>query len=68
MSNSKKVVVITGASQGLGAAAVKAYRELDYRVVATSRSIKNRRRIRTSSPWPATSPTRPPPSASSAKA
>ena len=40
MSNSKKVVVITGASQGLGAAAVKAYRELDYRVVATSRSIK----------------------------
>lgn len=40
MSNSKKVVVITGASQGLGAAAVQAYRELDYRVVATSRSIK----------------------------
>ncbi|QHD04525.1 SDR family NAD(P)-dependent oxidoreductase [Pseudomonas sp. R76] len=40
MSNSKRVVVITGASQGLGAAAVKAYRELDYRVVATSRSIK----------------------------
>src|SRR5471032_2941505 len=40
MSNSKKVVVITGASQGLGAAAVKAYRELGYRVVATSRSIK----------------------------
>ena len=27
MSNSKKVVVITGASQGLGAAAVEAYRE-----------------------------------------
>ncbi len=40
MSNSKKVVVITGASRGLGAAAVQAYRELDYRVVATSRSIK----------------------------
>ncbi|MBT0625207.1 SDR family oxidoreductase [Pseudomonas fluorescens] len=39
MSNSKKVVVITGASQGLGAAAVEAYRQLGYRVVATSRSI-----------------------------
>lgn len=40
MSNAKKVVVITGASQGLGAAAVQAYRELDYRVIATSRSIQ----------------------------
>ncbi|QJI32202.1 SDR family oxidoreductase [Pseudomonas sp. ADAK18] len=40
MSHSNKVVVITGASQGIGAALVRAYRELDYRVVATSRSIK----------------------------
>jgi NAD(P)-dependent dehydrogenase (short-subunit alcohol dehydrogenase family) len=40
MSNSKKVIVITGASQGLGAGMVKAFRDLDYRVVATSRSIK----------------------------
>jgi NAD(P)-dependent dehydrogenase (short-subunit alcohol dehydrogenase family) len=40
MSNSKKVIVITGASQGLGAGIAKAFRELDYRVVATSRSIK----------------------------
>ncbi|MGF6111823.1 SDR family NAD(P)-dependent oxidoreductase [Pseudomonas frederiksbergensis] len=40
MSNSKKVIVITGASQGLGAGMVKAFRELDYKVVATSRSIK----------------------------
>jgi len=40
MSNSKKVVVVTGASQGLGAAIVKAFRDLDYRIVATSRSIK----------------------------
>ncbi|MGY2293671.1 SDR family NAD(P)-dependent oxidoreductase [Pseudomonas sp. SDO528_S397] len=40
MSNSKKVVVITGASQGLGASAVQAYRQLGYRVVATSRSIQ----------------------------
>lgn len=40
MSNERKVVVITGASRGIGAASVKAYRELGYRVVATSRSIK----------------------------
>ncbi|UVM50151.1 MULTISPECIES: SDR family NAD(P)-dependent oxidoreductase [unclassified Pseudomonas] len=40
MSNSKKVIVITGASQGLGAGMVKAFRDLDYRVVATSRSIQ----------------------------
>lgn len=35
-----KVVIITGASQGIGAAVVQAYRALDYRVVATSRSIQ----------------------------
>jgi NAD(P)-dependent dehydrogenase (short-subunit alcohol dehydrogenase family) len=35
----RKVVVITGASQGIGAALVKAYRDREYRVVATSRSI-----------------------------
>jgi len=36
----KKVAVITGASQGIGAALVKAYRDRDYRVVATARSVK----------------------------
>ena len=36
----KKVVIITGASQGIGAAVVQAYRALNYRVVATSRSIQ----------------------------
>lgn len=36
----KKVVIVTGASQGIGAAVVQAYRALDYRVVATSRSIQ----------------------------
>jgi NADP-dependent 3-hydroxy acid dehydrogenase YdfG len=36
----QKVAVITGASQGIGAALVKAYRDRDYRVVATARSIK----------------------------
>ena len=40
MSSSKKVAIVTGASQGLGAAIVQAYREQGYRVVATSRSIK----------------------------
>ncbi|BCP52416.1 oxidoreductase [Kaistia sp. 32K] len=40
MSNEQKVVVITGGSQGIGAALVKAYRERNFRVVATSRSIK----------------------------
>jgi NAD(P)-dependent dehydrogenase (short-subunit alcohol dehydrogenase family) len=39
MSDEMKVAVITGASQGIGKALVKAYRALDYRVVATSRSI-----------------------------
>jgi NAD(P)-dependent dehydrogenase (short-subunit alcohol dehydrogenase family) len=40
MSTSQKVVVVTGASQGIGADVVKAFRKLDYRIIATSRSIK----------------------------
>jgi NAD(P)-dependent dehydrogenase (short-subunit alcohol dehydrogenase family) len=36
----RKVAVITGASQGIGAALVRAYRERDYRVVATARSMQ----------------------------
>jgi len=39
MNKSQKVVVVTGASQGIGAEVVKAFRKLDYRIVATSRSI-----------------------------
>lgn len=35
----KKVAVVTGASQGIGAALVEAYRKLGYGVVATSRTI-----------------------------
>ena len=35
----QKVVLITGASRGIGAALVRRFRELDYGVVATSRSI-----------------------------
>jgi NAD(P)-dependent dehydrogenase (short-subunit alcohol dehydrogenase family) len=40
MSADRKVAVITGASQGIGAGLVKAYRERGYRIVATSRSIE----------------------------
>jgi len=40
MGIEQKVAVITGASQGIGAALVKAYRDRNYRVVATARSVK----------------------------
>jgi NAD(P)-dependent dehydrogenase (short-subunit alcohol dehydrogenase family) len=40
MSSNQKVAVITGASQGIGAGLVKAFRDRNYRVVATSRHIK----------------------------
>jgi NAD(P)-dependent dehydrogenase (short-subunit alcohol dehydrogenase family) len=40
VSTPQKVAVITGASQGIGAALVKAYRDAGYRVVANSRSIQ----------------------------
>jgi NAD(P)-dependent dehydrogenase (short-subunit alcohol dehydrogenase family) len=39
MTSKRKVVIITGASRGIGAALVKRFRELDYGVVATARSI-----------------------------
>jgi NAD(P)-dependent dehydrogenase (short-subunit alcohol dehydrogenase family) len=40
MSTERKVVVITGASQGIGAGLVAAFLDRGYRVVANSRSIK----------------------------
>jgi NAD(P)-dependent dehydrogenase (short-subunit alcohol dehydrogenase family) len=40
MDTDQKVAVITGASQDIGAALVKAYRDQNYRVVATARSVK----------------------------
>src|SRR4051794_35567993 len=40
MSKERKVAVITGASQGIGAGLVEGFREQGYRVVANSRSIK----------------------------
>jgi len=39
MTPTQKVAIVTGASQGIGAALVPAYRKLGYAVVATSRSI-----------------------------
>lgn len=40
MSNERKVAVITGASQGIGAGLVRGFLDRGYRVVANSRSIK----------------------------
>ena len=56
MGTEQKVAVITGASQGIGAALVKAYRDRNYRVVATARTIKPSNDDG-SSRCPATSPT-----------
>jgi NAD(P)-dependent dehydrogenase (short-subunit alcohol dehydrogenase family) len=36
MGTDQKVAVITGASQGIGAALVRAYRDRNYRVIATA--------------------------------
>ncbi|ACL55849.1 SDR family NAD(P)-dependent oxidoreductase [Methylobacterium nodulans] len=40
MSTDRKVAIVTGASQGIGAGLVTAFRNRDYRVIATSRSIQ----------------------------
>ena len=40
MSTQRKVAVITGASQGIGAGLVRGFLDQGYRVVANSRSIK----------------------------
>jgi NAD(P)-dependent dehydrogenase (short-subunit alcohol dehydrogenase family) len=40
MSTGHKVAVVTGASQGIGAGILQAFRDRNYRVVATSRSIR----------------------------
>ena len=41
MNNIPKVAIITGASQGIGAALVQAYRRLGYAVVAVARTIED---------------------------
>ncbi|WP_426439294.1 SDR family NAD(P)-dependent oxidoreductase [Bradyrhizobium genosp. P] len=40
MSAEQKVAIVTGASQGIGAGILQAFTDRNYRVVATSRSIK----------------------------
>ena len=40
MSIDRKVAIITGASQGIGAALVNGYLDRNYRVIATARSVK----------------------------
>ena len=40
MSSAQKVAIVTGASQGIGAELVTAYRKLGYRVVAVSRTVQ----------------------------
>ena len=40
MGTDRKVLVVTGSSQGLGAGFVKAYRERGWRVVGNARDIK----------------------------
>lgn len=40
MTDDRKVAVVTGGSQGIGAALVRAYRNRGFRVVATARSMK----------------------------
>jgi NAD(P)-dependent dehydrogenase (short-subunit alcohol dehydrogenase family) len=39
MTSEEKVAIVTGASRGIGARLLKAYRDLGYRVVANSRAI-----------------------------
>jgi NAD(P)-dependent dehydrogenase (short-subunit alcohol dehydrogenase family) len=40
MTSERKVVVITGASRGIGAQLSKAYRQIGYQVIASSRSMR----------------------------
>ncbi|MGO4701260.1 SDR family NAD(P)-dependent oxidoreductase [Dyella sp. 2RAB6] len=40
MNSQQKVAIVTGASQGIGASLVKAFRDRNYRVIANSRSIQ----------------------------
>jgi NAD(P)-dependent dehydrogenase (short-subunit alcohol dehydrogenase family) len=40
MADAQKVVIVTGASQGIGAGIVEGYRAAGYAVVANSRSIQ----------------------------
>ncbi len=48
MANNQKTVIVTGASQGIGAAVVKAFLERGYNVVGTSRSATNSAELKAS--------------------
>src|SRR5262249_8835352 len=39
VANTQRTVIVTGGSQGIGAAVVQAFLDRDYKVVATSRSV-----------------------------
>jgi len=48
MANTQKTVIVTGASQGIGAAVVKAFLERGYNVVGTSRSVSKSTELKAS--------------------
>ena len=48
MANNGKTVIVTGASQGIGAAVVKAFLERGYNVVGTSRNITRSAEVKSS--------------------
>src|SRR5258708_33081467 len=48
MSETQKTVIVTGASQGIGAAVVKAFLERGYNVVGTSRNATKAAELRAS--------------------
>src|SRR6267142_7091344 len=48
MANTQKAVIVTGASQGIGAAVVKAFLERGYNVVGTSRSATKSAEVKAS--------------------
>jgi NAD(P)-dependent dehydrogenase (short-subunit alcohol dehydrogenase family) len=48
MANNGKTVIVTGASQGIGAAVVKAFMERGYNVVGTSRNVTRSAEVKSS--------------------
>jgi NAD(P)-dependent dehydrogenase (short-subunit alcohol dehydrogenase family) len=48
MTNNRKTVIVTGASQGIGAAMVKAFLERGYNVVGTSRNVTRSAEVKSS--------------------